>query len=71
MNTLDKQYTDLITLTKSDVMFLIAKAMGYGWNEASSPQRSLEERIERKEVESEKLLEWVMTINRNKDEQTR
>ena len=23
---------ELITLTKGDVMFLIASAMGYGWN---------------------------------------
>jgi len=30
MNNIDKE---LITLTKSDVMFLIASAMGYGWND--------------------------------------
>lgn len=61
-NNLNKE---LITLTKSDVMFIIVSAMGYGWNEASS-HRSFEECLKRKELEKEKLLEW--SINRNKNE---
>jgi len=48
MNKLDKQYTDLITLTKSDAMYLIACAMGYGWNEAASSHIELTERLKRK-----------------------
>ena len=61
LNKLDKE---LITLTKSDVMFLIASAMGYGWNEASS-RRSVKECNKRKELEQEKLLEWSITRNQN------
>ncbi len=53
---------ELITLSKSDVMFLIASAMGYGWNEASS-HRNFEECLKRKELEKEKLLEWSITKN--------
>ncbi len=71
MNKLDKQYTDLITLTKSDVMYLIACSMGYGWNEAGSSQIGFTERLKRKETESEKLLEWSITRNQKCDEQTR
>lgn len=63
MNKLDKQYTDLITLTKSDAMYLIACAMGYGWNESASSHIGFAERLKRKETESEKLLEWSMTRN--------
>jgi len=72
MNKLDKQYTDLITLTKSDAMYLIACAMGYGWNEAASSHIELTERLKRKETESEKLLEWSIARNEKKyNEQTR
>ena len=59
MNKLDKE---LITLTKGDVMFLIASAMGYGWNEASS-HRPVEESHKRKEIESERLLEWTIDMS--------
>ena len=59
MNKLNKE---LITLTKSDVMFLIASAMGYGWNEASS-HRSIEECNKRKELEQERLLEWTIHLS--------
>jgi hypothetical protein len=58
-NKLDKE---LITLSKSDVMFLIASAMGYGWNEASS-HRSIEECNKRKELEQERLLEWTIHLS--------
>jgi len=67
MNNLDEE---LITLTKSDVMFLIASAMGYGWNEAAS-HRSFEECLKRKELEKENLLKWSITKNQTKDEQPR
>ena len=60
MKKLDKE--ELITLNKSDVMFLIASAMGYGWNEASS-HRSIEECNKRKELEQERLLEWTIHLS--------
>jgi hypothetical protein len=71
-NTLDKQYTDLITLSKSDVMYLIACAMGYGWNASGGYRDGDFEKIQkRKELEKENLLKWATTISQNKNEQTR
>jgi hypothetical protein len=69
MNKLNKE---LITLTKSDVMFLIASAMGYGWNASGGYRDGEFEKIQkRKELEKENLLKWATTISQNKYEQPR
>ena len=69
MNNLDKE---LITLTKSDVMFLIESAMGYGWNASGGYRDEDYEKIQkRKELEKENLLKWATTISQNKYEQPR
>jgi hypothetical protein len=69
MNKLDKE---LITLNKSDVMFLIASAMGYGWNTSGGYQDGDFEKIQkRKELEKQNLLKWAITTSQNKYEQSR
>lgn len=54
---------ETITLTKSDIMYLIASAAGYAWNEASACRKGMVG-WNNKEKEKEKLLEWA--FNRSK-----
>ncbi len=53
-------------------MFLIASAMGYGWNASGGYRDGEFEKIQkRKELEKENLLKWATTISQNKYEQPR
>jgi hypothetical protein len=64
---MNKEQQELITLTKSDVMFLIASAMGYGWNTSGGYRDVDFEKIQkRKELEKENLLKWSVKQNNRK-----